>query len=265
MLSVRGSEFNNDASIKGKKVIACSRACTDMNVSTDIKDRKTSVSYSKSEESLTTENLADIPNGKFQFKSQLGGQVGNSIRRKSGGNSVNCDRGNPSKSDTSPGVVQSQAMESLEMDIPLNPTEHEDRLPATHKLNLGFDGKPMVEPSVRHPRTRGSEKDCLGNHSTDPPSLDVVRSRARAESHGKKNVGESAHHHRLHGQQTCVKDPSSVLTNFGVQSPRHRQREGDRGAGELANDDAGVRAVDRVEEEDRMEFDGGSETAFTLQ
>ena len=61
--------------------------------------------------------------------------MGNSIRRKSSGNSVDCDRGNPSKFDTSPGVVQSQAMESLEMDIPLNPTEHEDGLPATHRLD----------------------------------------------------------------------------------------------------------------------------------
>ena len=41
-----------------------------MNVSANIKDRKTSVSYSKSEESLTTKNLADVLNGKFQFKSQ---------------------------------------------------------------------------------------------------------------------------------------------------------------------------------------------------
>ena len=79
------------------------------------------MSYSKSEESLTTENLADIPNGKFQFKSQLGGQVGNSIRRKSGGNSVDCDRGNPSKSNTSPGVVQSQAMEAWKWIFPLTP------------------------------------------------------------------------------------------------------------------------------------------------
>nr|POF26495.1 hypothetical protein CFP56_40102 [Quercus suber] len=72
----------------------------------------------------------------------------------------------------------------------------------------------MVEPSVRHPRTRGSEKDCLGNHSTDPPSLDVVRSGARVESHGENNVGESAHHNRLHGQQTCVKDPSKCFNQF---------------------------------------------------
>nr|POF26498.1 isoform 2 of thymidylate kinase [Quercus suber] len=130
-----GENLINDASIKSKKVIARSRACTDMNVSANIKDRKTSVSYSKSEESLTTKNLADIPNGKFQFKSQPRGQVGNSIRRKSGGNSVDCDRGNSSKSNTSPGMVQSQATESLEMDIPLNATEYKDGLPATHRLD----------------------------------------------------------------------------------------------------------------------------------
>lgn len=92
-----------------------------------------------------------------------------------------------------------------------------------------------------------------------------MRSRTRAESHGEKNVGESAHRNRLHGQQTCVKDPSNVLANLGVQSPRHRQREGDRIAGALANDDARVRADNRVDEEDRMEFEGGSETTFTLQ
>lgn len=66
--------------------------------------------------------------------------MGNSIRWKSGGNSGDCDKGNLSKSNTIPGVVQSQATKSLEMDIPLNPTKHEDELPTTHKPGLGFDG-----------------------------------------------------------------------------------------------------------------------------
>lgn len=47
--------------------------------------------------------------------------MGNSIIWKSGGNSGDCDKGNLSKSDTIPGVVQSQATVSLEMDIPLTP------------------------------------------------------------------------------------------------------------------------------------------------
>lgn len=52
-------------SIKGKKVIAHPRVCSDMNVNTDIKERKRSVSNSKSREPLNTKNLADIPNEKF--------------------------------------------------------------------------------------------------------------------------------------------------------------------------------------------------------
>nr|POF26497.1 hypothetical protein CFP56_40104 [Quercus suber] len=67
------------------------------------------------------------------------------------------------------------------------------------------------------------------------------------------------------GNRHALKILPSVSTNFGVQSPHHRQREGDRGAVALANDDAGVGADNRVDEEDWMEFDGGSETAFTLQ
>lgn len=140
-----------------------------------------------------------------------------------------------------------EAWEWMGMDIPSNSGEPSIGVPTTLGPILRFEAEPMMEPLDRLPGSRGREVGGLDHHSANFPISDAVQDRAL-----------------LHGESVCSEATLSVLTKLCSQHPCESGVDEHGSTRALLNNDAWHRTVDGAGQEDRMEFDGGSEVATPI-